>query len=195
MDGLLIILNSITSTSAPQSNTDNTTTNNPSITNNPSNTSNPSSSSTSNASNPSNTSSPNSIQYYSGCNLTDMSIYTPLNGNSPYAVNGTVLSYLIYCNKNFASGGSNIGIANIPGVANVRGLTTLDECITVCAEYNTRLSATRNVTWGELCSGVVYYVHTTPTSICWLQNGTTAGATDAGGPNEVVSAVLQWPIP
>jgi hypothetical protein len=78
-------------------------------------------------------------------------IYTPVNGtaaNATYQINGTVLTYHIYCSTDFSATVENPNITDIQILYRV---ATLDDCITLCASYNYALSST-----GATPSGVSF---------------------------------------
>jgi hypothetical protein len=118
--------------------------------------------------------------------------------NSTYQINGTVLSYRIFCNTNFADYRANIN----PGVRDMQilyNIPTLNDCITECASYNYALSTVEAPPWQLLCSGVGYASaegSSSDTVSCYLKSGLTNSATNLilpGTVGEVDSAVLQWP--
>jgi hypothetical protein len=138
-------------------------------------------------------------QFYSGCPGVDGNLYTPLNAeasNSAYKINGTELTYRIFCKANFAASGSGSN----PGVTDLQVLfhtATLDDCIIQCASYNYALSVLGSPSWNQLCSGVGYASpQSNPFNIiaCFLKSGLRNNATNVTvGGGEQDSAVLQWP--
>jgi hypothetical protein len=77
-------------------------------------------------------------------------------------------------------------------------MTSLQACITSCAAYNAALvSDGFTPSWGQLCSGVVYYPgqEVNATNCDWNTGmNDTAGLTNVyfGTDEEIDSAVLQW---
>jgi hypothetical protein len=140
-------------------------------------------------------------QFYSGCPAVNGDTNTPMNAeasNSTYQINGTVLTYKIFCNTNFADYRANIN----PGVRDMQilyNIPTLNDCITECASYNYALSTVEAPPWQLLCSGVGYASAEASSSdmvSCYLKSGLTNSATNLilpGSVGEVDSAVLQWP--
>jgi len=131
--------------------------------------------------------------FSSGCNATDGKIYTPLDtsaSNAPFSINGTTLTYKIYCYTNFASKTSGHN-PNISEILQQEDIASLDDCITLCAAYNKALA---NPTPDALCS-VPVYTGPANATYCYLQSGNAEGAiTVLFGPDqEVDSAVLQFP--
>jgi hypothetical protein len=122
-------------------------------------------------------------------------IYIPVNGaaaNASYQINGTALTYQIYCSYNFAATGNNPNITDIQILYRV---ATLDDCITLCASYNYALSSIGSPEWSQLCSGVTYTDPEATSSIsvrCYLKSGVRNDAVNVGILGEADSAVLQW---
>jgi hypothetical protein len=122
-------------------------------------------------------------------------IYTPVNGaaaNATYQINGTVLTYHIYCSTDFSA---NVENPNITDIQILYRVATLDDCITLCASYNYALSSIGNPEWSQLCSGVAYTEPEATWSAsvrCYLKSGVRKDAVNLTVPGEVDSAVLQW---
>jgi hypothetical protein len=142
-------------------------------------------------------STPASASFSTGCNASDNTFFTPSNAaafNKPFTINGTVVTYRIHCDTNFAdkTSGSNPQITKLQQVNN---LTTFEECITACAGYNQALINSGNKPgWGDLCSGVVMRQPDGQPTMCDLDKGMLENATNVGHGNrhEITSAVLFW---
>lgn len=152
------------------------------------------------ASSRSSSATPSFTSLNSGCKANDQTDFTPGNPTDPgasYVLNGTALTYKIYCFTNYADKGSgwNVGVSKLTTLQNI---TSLQDCITSCAAYNAVLASDGfTPDWDQLCSGVVYY----PGSGANLANcdwntcvNDTAPLTNVyfGTNQEVDSAVLQW---
>jgi hypothetical protein len=138
-------------------------------------------------------------QFYSGCPAVNGDTNTPLNAeasNSTYQINGTVLTYKIFCNTNFADYRANIN-PDVRDMQILYNIPTLNDCITACASYNYALSTIEAPPWQLLCSGVTYAsaeASSTNMVSCYLKSGLTNSATNLvlpGAIGEVDSAVLQ----
>lgn len=149
-------------------------------------------------------------QLNSGCNTSDGTIYQPkdvMNNNDAYTIAGIGVNFGIRCFKNLADrvSGYNPYISKLQSFVNV---TSLDECLTLCAAYSVGVYAgqtgdnsTTDVApdWSTMCSGVTYLLlklednSTVPR--CNLQNGTTSKAIHVnfgvGFEQEIDSAILQ----
>lgn len=111
----------------------------------------------------------------------------------PYTITGTTLTYQIHCYENFADASSGLN-KQITKLGDMLNLTSLEDCITECAIYNSAVErAHPDPSLDLLCSGVVYVASDTPTK-CDLNTGVGSDAVSVsfGKDQQVDSAVLDW---
>jgi hypothetical protein len=137
-------------------------------------------------------------EFYAECPSGSGKSFTPIDTetSNSYQINGTILVYRIFCGANLADyrSGWNRDVSDLQMIYSV---TTLDNCITMCASYNFALSTSGNSNppWQLLCSGVTYMDSNGTSSDpvrCVLKSGLRNNATNVLAQPICHSAILQW---